>query len=153
MKRLLSALCAIAVSASISFATTPLKLSIWEKTAIPQDDSVNGLEIGIGTYTSEVKGIICSLIYAKTDDCSGWQHAWLITFTELFKGLQTGIINLNSGEISGIQKGFFNKAVSVKGLQIGFINVAENMEGVQIGFINFIKKSPIPIMIIANAKF
>ncbi len=153
MKRLLSALCAIAAFASISFAATPLKLSIWEKIAIPQDDSVNGLEIGIGTYTPEVKGIMCNLIYAKTDDCFGWQHAWLITFTKLFKGLQTSIINLNSSEIAGIQKGFFNKAVSIKGLQVGFINVAENMEGVQIGFINFIKNGPIPIMIIANAKF
>jgi hypothetical protein len=153
MKKLLSVLCAVVVSASIVFAAAPIKVSLWEKNAFPKDDSVNGLEIGLGSYTREVRGLAWNLIYTKTDDCLGWQHAWLITFTKLFKGLQTGMINLNSGEIRGIQKGFFNKAISIKGLQIGFINVAENMEGVQVGFINFIKTGPIPVMIIINAKF
>ena len=153
MKKLLSMLLAVVASASVIFSASPVKVSLWEKIAFPKDDSINGIEIGLGSYTPEVKGLAWNLIYTKTDDCFGYQHAWLITFTEIFKGLQTGIINLNSGEIKGVQKGFFNKAVSIKGIQVGFINVAENMEGVQFGFINFIKTGPIPVMIIVNAKF
>jgi hypothetical protein len=99
-----------------------IKLSLWYKIAIPQNDTLEGLELGIGTYTPNVKGVAFNWIYSKTDNATAWQTG-TVTITNSFKGLQSGFVNWNENEVSGVQWGFFNKAQSVKGLQFGFINV------------------------------
>ena len=153
MKKVLLAVCAVVLFAGASFAAaTPIKLSLWGKIAVPPADSVHGLVIGIGNYTPELRGVSYNFIFAKTDDGIGFQSAF-VTKTNEFLGLQGGFVNFNCGEIKGVQWGFFNKAQSVRGLQLGFINMTENMYGIQIGLLNFIKTGPLPVMVIANAKF
>ena len=166
MKKMFLALFAVALFVGASLAATPIKLSLWDKVATPQDDSVEMLEIGIGTYTPELIGVCWNLIYSRTDNATAWQtglvtrskqfvgyQTGFIVFSENFKGLSSGFINLNKGEAVGVQYGFFNKAKSVRGWQIGIINITENMYGVQIGLANFIKTGKLPVMIIVNAKF
>jgi hypothetical protein len=152
MKKVVLALLSLAVFACISFASTPIKLSLWEKIAIPTDDTLEGVELGIGMYTPNVKGVSFNCIYSKTYNAKAWQTG-IVTITNHFEGLQSGFINLNKHKISGVQLGFFNQAHSVKGLQVGFINVTENMQGIQIGLVNFIKTGRLYVMVIANAKF
>jgi hypothetical protein len=152
MKKLVLSLLVLTVFACISFASTPIKLSLWDKIGIPQDDTLEGLEIGIGMYTQKVTGIAWNLIYSKTDEATGYQ-AGIVTIINNLKGLSSSFVNWNENEILGVQLGFFNKAQSVKGLQFGFINMTENIQGVQIGLVNFIKTGKLPVMIIANAKF
>jgi hypothetical protein len=156
MKKLISALLCVVVilfiGASSAETPTPIKFSLWNRIALPQNDSTHGLEIGIGSYTPELKGIALNFIYVETDCGSGWLKAF-VTLTKLFEGVQSGIVNLNSEKISGIQCGLFNEAKLIKGIQFGFINKAEDMCGVQIGLINFVKKGRFPVMIIVNAKF
>ncbi|MDR2396196.1 MAG: hypothetical protein LBD57_06315, partial [Endomicrobium sp.] len=138
MKKGVLVLLSLAVFTVLSFASTPIKLSLWDKFSIPQDDSLEGLELGIGSYTPNVKGVSFNLLFSKTDNAFAWQTG-IVTLTNNFEGLQLGFINWNQNNVSGIQLGFFNKAISVKGLQLGFINVTENMQGVQIGLVNLIK--------------
>ncbi|MDR1087066.1 MAG: hypothetical protein LBL16_02335 [Endomicrobium sp.] len=57
MKKLLLSFCLLCAFAAVSFAETPIKLSLWEKIAIPNDDSVCGLEIGLGTYMNRLVGV------------------------------------------------------------------------------------------------
>jgi hypothetical protein len=181
MKKVLMALCALFAFAAVSPAGTPIKLSLWDKIAVPNDDSVCGLEIGIGTYTSELVGAGWNFIYSKTDKAKAWQTG-LVTISKEFSGLQSGFVNLSEtlegvsygyvnynseslcgvdlgwlnwskGEVTGVQWGFLNIAESVSGLQLGFVNFTENMKGIQIGLVNFIKTGKLPVMIIANAKF
>jgi len=130
----------------------PIKFSLWNKIAMPENDLVHGVELGIGSYTPGLKGFGWNLIFMKTDDALGFQKSF-VTVTKLFTGLQCGAVNLNSGSVCGMQFGFFNKAKSVEGFQIGFVNMAGNMRGVQIGLVNFIKTGYFPAMIIVNAKF
>jgi hypothetical protein len=166
MKRLLSVFCLLYVFVTASLAQTPIKFSFWGDRAYPYDNSVHGLELGIGTYTPELVGVGWNFIYAKTDNAKGWQHG-LLTISKQFTGAQTGILNIsetfegfswggvnwNEGDVSGVQCGVFNIARSVKGAQIGFLNITENMHGIQLGFLNFIKTSKVPVMVIFNAKF
>ena len=80
-----------------------------------------------------------------------------------------GFLNLNLGEIQGIQiaglaniggevrgiqvAGLYNSADSVRGIQIGLINVTQELTGLQIGLVNYIRESPVPILPIINLKF
>jgi len=153
MRKLLLALFAVAMIAPVALAaSTPIKLSLWDKIAVPAMDTVYGLELGIGSYTPELKGVSWNFIYSKTDNAIGWQAAF-VSLTNDFCGLQSGCVNINSGEIQGVQYGFFNKAQSVKGLQLGFVNMTDDMQGIQIGLVNFIKTGTLPVMVIVNAKF
>ncbi|MCL2390426.1 MAG: hypothetical protein FWD54_07375 [Endomicrobia bacterium] len=152
MKKVLLAVCAVALFAGASFAATPIQLSLWDKIAVPPSDAVHGLVIGIGNYTPELRGVSYNFIFAKTDDAIGLQSA-IVTKSNEFAGLQAGFVNFNCGEVTGVQYGFFNKAKSVKGLQLGFVNMTEDMQGIQVGLLNFIKTGPLKFMVIANAKF
>ncbi|MDR3124758.1 MAG: hypothetical protein LBU10_02625 [Endomicrobium sp.] len=62
------ALLLLAGFAWFSFASTPIKLSLWDEIAIPKDDTLKGLELGIGIYTPNVKGVVFNWIYSKTDN-------------------------------------------------------------------------------------
>ncbi|MDR1511204.1 MAG: hypothetical protein LBS15_00225 [Endomicrobium sp.] len=140
----------------VSFADvtpTSFKFSLWDTIAVPENSNVvNGVEIGINSYTHKLKGLSWNFIFSRTDEALGVQESF-ITLTKLFIGLQSGVINFNLDEICGLQCGFFNKAKLVRGFQIGLVNMTENLYGVQIGLINFIKTGYFPAMVIANAKF
>jgi hypothetical protein len=167
MKKVFLALGTVFLFAGALFAETPIKLSLWDKIAYPNDDSVCGLEIGIGTYTPELVGVGWNVVYIKTDDAKAWQHgivtiskqfigfqqSWLLSISESLKGVSLGAVNWNEGDVTGVQWGVFNIAKSVTGLQFGFVNMTEEMNGVQIGLLNFIKTGKLPVMVIANAKF
>jgi hypothetical protein len=138
MKKVFLSLAAVTLFAVSSFAAVPFKLSLWDKIAVPQSEEVDGLEFGIGSYTTEVSGIALNWIYGKTD---------------ILTGVQFALVNFNTEKVTGLQSGFFNKAKYVKGVQVGFVNMTEDMHGVQIGLINHIKTGPLPWMVIVNAKF
>ncbi|MDR1696468.1 MAG: hypothetical protein LBR69_07605 [Endomicrobium sp.] len=167
MRKVLLAVCSVLLFAGSSFAAaTPVKLSLWNKIAVPASDTVYGVEIGIGTYTPEFKGVAWNAVYARTDNGLGVQMA-AVTSTTKFGGLQYGLVNFGRGSVAGAQIGFLNKSKVVKGLQCGFFNMAEDMTGLQFGFINktekmkglqlglvnIIKRSPLKFMVFANAKF
>ena len=141
---------------NVSFADipeTPIKFSLFDKIAVPEkNDVVDGLEIGISSYTYKLKGLSLNFIFSRIDEGMGIQVSPII-LTKSFAGVQAGVINLNSSQIRGLQWGFFNKAKSVRGFQIGLVNMTEDLHGVQIGFINFIETGYFSTMVIANAKF
>ena len=116
MKKVLLALCAVFAFAAVSFAGTPIKLSLWDKIAVPNNDSVCGLEIGIGTYTPNLRGVGWNIIYSQTDDAKAWQtgivtiskqfvgfQTGLLSMSETFKGVSFGAVNWNEGEVTGAQ--------------------------------------------------
>jgi hypothetical protein len=47
-------LLALTVFTCVSFTSTSIKLSLWDKIDIPPDDTLEGLELGIGMYTPNV---------------------------------------------------------------------------------------------------
>ncbi|MDR1941585.1 MAG: hypothetical protein LBQ47_04595 [Endomicrobium sp.] len=138
MRKLILPVLAVFVFAGISFAATPVKLSLWDKIAIPSDDEVIGLEFGIGSYTPKVNGLALNWLYGKSD---------------IVIGAQSAFVNFNNEKITGAQVGVFNKAKYVKGAQIGIVNMTDDMYGVQIGIVNHIKSSSLPWMVFVNAKF
>ena len=145
MKKLLCSLFVVSLFAVASHAATPIQLSLWDKIAVPKNDAVHGLEIGIGSNLSELKGVSWNFIFGKTGTAVGWQ-AGLVTVTDDLTGLNTGFVNWSeSGKIKGIQWGFINRAQSLTGLQLGFINWADSSPsfGLQIGLINYLGNSSI----------
>jgi len=157
MKKLLLTALLMCLSANFALASTPVKLSLWNEIDVPQDDTVRGIELGIGSYTPNMTGFIFDFLVNKTDDAIGVQMA-MITITTNITGLQLGLINVNNQDVYGAQIGLFNNAENVKGFQFGFVNLTTDIYGVQIGFINYIKQGTFPsanfpAMIIINAKF
>jgi hypothetical protein len=133
-------------------AEAPFKLSLWEKTALPSDDSVSVLEFGLGSDTPKVIGLAWNFIYGRTENIIGAQVA-IVNWSKALRGFECGFVNFNEGHIAGVQIGIFNKSKSVKGLQLGIVNKTDDIYGVQLGIANFIKNSSIPFMVILNAKF
>jgi hypothetical protein len=157
MKKLLLVFAFIFMSSISVFAAAPVKLSLWNSLYIPQDDSLTGIELGIGSYTPNMTGFMFDFLVGKTDEAVGVQIA-MITITKNISGIQFGFINVNYQEIAGAQIGLFNNAESVNGLQLGLINLTTDMKGVQLGLLNYIANGRIitesfPAMIIINANF
>jgi len=159
MKKVLLMFLICVLFIDVSFAEIPeavsFKFSLWDKIAVPKNngnDIVDGLEIGINSYTHKLKGLSLNFIFSRTDEASGVQGSF-VTLTKSFVGLQTGVVNLSLDEICGLQCGFFNKAKLIRGFQVGLVNMTEDLYGVQIGLINFIETGHFQTMVIANAKF
>jgi hypothetical protein len=141
MKKGLLALAAVIVFAGCaSAAATPFKLSLWgKKIALPPIENVHGVEVGVASYSPEVRGIQYNVLLSKSDDMIGVQGA-IVTRSNKFLGIQMGFINLSShdGDFGGVQFGLINRAKSFTGLQMAilFNKAADEMNGVQLGLIN-----------------
>jgi hypothetical protein len=167
MKKMLLAVSVLVLFVSSSFAaTTPIKISIWDKIALPPADKVVGLELGLGSHTKDLTGVSLNLILSKSEDAGGIQYA-LVVLADKMKGIQSGFVSISGRSMSGIQLGFYNGANTMKGiqygvinnannfsgLQLGLLNMTNNMYGLQIGLINYIKNSSLPFMVLINLKF
>jgi hypothetical protein len=58
------------------------------------------LDIGIGTYTSNLVGVGWNFIYSQIDDAKGW-HTGIVTISKQFVGLQTGLISMSETSRGG----------------------------------------------------
>ncbi|MDR3049100.1 MAG: hypothetical protein LBV16_04590 [Elusimicrobiota bacterium] len=150
-------ICAFVFMTTNAFGVTPVKLSLWNEIAAPHDDTLHGIEIGIGSYTPNMVGFMFDFLVGKTDNAAGIQIA-MITIAAKMAGIQCGFININYDEIIGSQVGLFNNAERVKGLQIGVFNFTDEMTGIQLGLFNYIGNGKIitesfPAMLIFNANF
>jgi hypothetical protein len=141
MKKLIALVAVVLVAGVVGASAqeaTPVKLSLLPGISIPASKTVHGLDLGIlATSINEVQGVQLAWIYGKTEKLVGVQSA----FVE------------EADDVTGVQWGFYNGAKSVTGVQLGFINVTEQMNGVQLGLVNVIKKSPLFVMVFANAYF
>ena len=137
MKKVLSAVFAVVMMAGVSFAATPIQLSLWDKMALPPSDEVYGLEIGIGNNLSELKGVQWNLVWAETGNGIGWQSGLLSRVNGEFAGLQTSFINWNEGSMTGLSYAFINYENNFKGASLGLVNYAKELTGVQFGFFNY----------------
>jgi hypothetical protein len=119
--------------------STPVKISLFPKLSVPQQQVVHGLDLGlIATNVQEVKGLQASWIFGGVD-------------SDLV-GVQLGFVN-KGNRVTGVQYGFYNGANNVTGVQLGFINVTETMKGIQVGLVNVIKQGIVPAMVFVNASF
>ncbi len=187
MKKLvLTLLLAVAALPAMAYGNSNVKLSLWDRiaVAVPNNnlDEIVGLDLGIGSTAEHVSGVQLDLLYANAkNDFVGIQWAWILAVTPEFKGwqaallsmsdqftgLQTGLVNFNrqgftgvqwgfgnvSDTFTGVQLGFVNYAKSVNGLQFGFVNYTEEIYGLQIGLANIARNGWFPAMILVNGRF
>jgi len=153
MKKILLALAVAAMFSSLAMAATPIQLSLWNTIAIPKNDTVTGVEIGIGNNLQSVTGLQWNLVWSKTNNAPlAWQCGILNQVTGKFSGIQDGFVNWNTGSVAGlmygavnysegsnvgVQWGFINFQNSFTGLSLGFLNYAKTVQGVQFGFLNY----------------
>ncbi|ACC98202.1 hypothetical protein Emin_0647 [Elusimicrobium minutum Pei191] len=156
--------CALVLPA---MAVTPVKLSLWDGIAFPNENIVRGVELGIGGNTDDIAGVQFNVVWAKNQTMAGWQASWVFNDAGSFSGLQTapinksvdisgvsiGLVNM-SYNITGFQLGFFNMADRFSGLQLGFINYARDIDrGIQLGLVNFAENGFMPVMLFINGRF
>ncbi len=142
MRKVLLAVCAVAMFAGVSVAATPIQLSLWDTIAIPKNDAVYGLEIGIGNSLSEAKGVQWNFIYSKVGSGWGWQTGLVTQLTGSYTGLQTGFVALNDGaSFTGVQFSAVNYGGDFTGLGLGFINYTKSLTGVQFGLFNYAEQA------------
>ena len=116
-----------------------------------------GIEIG-GLlnfhYIAEMQGIqFAGLININLGDMDGLQIAGLFNLGGM-RGIQIAGLYNGTNSVRGIQvAGLFNRAESVRGIQIGLINFTYKLSGLQIGLVNYVRESPVPILPIINLKF
>ena len=127
---------------AVSFAATPIQISLWDKIAVPPSDEVYGLEVGIGSNLSQIKGFQWNLVWSQTDGGIGVQAGLLSRNTGKFTGLQMGPLHLNEGDMKGVELGFINlDKGSIRGASFGFFNYTQELTGLQLGFVNYAETS------------
>jgi len=136
----------------------PIQISLFTPVQIfPEEDPIVGLRL--------------NLLYGRSASVTGLDLGWLVNHTTTgkskalqigfvgineaeFVGVQWNTINITTGNVEGLQWGFFNYANYANGLQLGFINYANTMKGLQIGLINVIKQGgALPVLPIINWSF
>lgn len=103
----------------------------------------NGVQIaGLGNYVNgDFRGLQLSLV-ANVNECPKSTY-----------GTQIALFNRNGGVSAGAQLGAVNLANQFVGTQIGIVNVAQDLIGIQLGLVNVNVASPLPFMVLANARF
>ena len=103
----------------------------------------NGVQIaGLGNYVNgNFRGLQLSLV-ANVNECPPSTY-----------GAQIALLNRNGGASAGAQLGAVNLANQFVGTQIGIVNVAQDLIGIQLGLVNVNVASPLPFMVLANARF
>ena len=121
-------------------------------------------DIAIHSRTTEIDGLMLSIwgenpqhgfaigfVNGSISDSSGLTVS-LVNYSDTYKGVALGIINVNNTSYVGWQQGFINVAQdefkgfqsagllnyskTMTGLQLGLINYTENLHGVHIGLAN-----------------
>ena len=57
MKKILAFFSIFIFSFSLVSASHPISLSLWENISYPKDSEISGLELGLGSFLSKLKGI------------------------------------------------------------------------------------------------
>lgn len=161
-----------------------VKLSLWDQLsfAIPNNtQEIEGVDLGIGSYTRNMTGVQWDVIWAetnylsgislaggisKTDQAEGVQWAFvtmsanmtgaqlgLVNMTISMTGAQVGGVNMSTHALEGAQVGFYNQAEYIHGVQFGLVNYARYINGLQIGFINIAENGYLPAMVFVNGRF
>lgn len=187
MKKLALVLClAVAALPAMAYGNSNVKVSLWDRISVaaPHNniDEVTGLDLGIGSTAEHVSGVQLDLIYANAkNDFDGVQLAWIYAVTpeykgwqasifgvaDTYQGLQSGLVNYNKQDFTGVQWGavnvtdsftgvqfgLVNYAKAANGLQLGLVNYTDNIHGLQIGLANIARNGWLPAMIFVNGRF
>lgn len=97
------------VTAPIGRGPTPVMISLFDPVQLPSSNF-------------DVRGVRLDLLYG---DCANLQ------------GLDIGVVNQVSGQMTGIELGALNITTMARGVQLAIINSTETLKGLQIGLINY----------------
>lgn len=144
----------VALNAFAAGDAAPVKLSLFPKITVPQNNVVHGLDLGIlATDLDEVQGVQLSFIYGAVENkMVGLQNTFIFARATSMTGLQVAFVT-KATTLTGVQYGFVNRAQEVTGVQLGFVNITEKMKGIQVGLVNVIKQGIVPAMVLVNASF
>ena len=94
-----------------------------------------GLSVGLLNYAKNYKGLQWGLVNYTTGDVSGWQGGFGF-------GILVSALNYTGGDMKGLQTGVVNYAGKLTGLQLGLVNYAATAKsGVQIGLVNIMPEN------------
>jgi hypothetical protein len=94
-----------------------------------------GLSLGLLNYAENYKGLQWGLVNYTTGNLSGWQGGFGF-------GILVSALNYTGGDMRGLQTGVVNYAGKLTGLQIGILNYAATAKsGVQIGLVNIMPEN------------
>ncbi len=143
--------------ASEAAASKPFQLSLAPDVAIhDRSTQIEGLSLGIWSENPQ-RALTLGIVNGSTGQSSGFSWAYLMNYSDSYKGVQwapvnytsgdflgwqSGLVNYSDNSMHGFQSGFINYAGHLKGLQLGFLNYAERVDkGVQIGLINLMPEN------------
>jgi len=125
--------------------TNGMSISFYHRFEVFKGVNICPFERGSNLY-----GINLS-IYNKTSYLTGLSISLINRSISEIKGVQFGLININSGRgfscmcpgrLKGLQFGIFNKTDKNNGIQIGVINSTYSENGIQIGILNIRPNNP-----------
>ena len=133
------------------------QLSLFDPVQIvPAAKSISGAKLAlIYSKNADVTGLDFSFIASQaTGSLKGVQIAPLSMVDRNVLGVQSSLVSLAGGTVTGVQLGFVNKAARLEGLQFGAVNYTGTIHGIQLGFVNIIEKGGwLPFCIIVNGGF
>ena len=142
MKRILVALLATTMTASVMAETAGFQLSLVPDVAIQsRDTTIKGVSIGVWNENPGSQWQL-GFVNGATGDSAGLQ--WFLflptifNYAENYTGAQVGFVNYASGEFTGLQWGAVNWANQLTGVQLGAFNGATAVDGgFQWGVVNY----------------
>jgi hypothetical protein len=138
MKKLLTCLAIVLVSAGAFAQTKPINLSLTPEIALyDRGETIEGLTLSIWGENQQTS-LALGIANGSTGDSAGLSWGWLLNYADNYKGVQWALINYTTGDFLGWQDGLVNYCGgAMKGLQMGGVNYAGHLTGLQFGLVNY----------------
>lgn len=120
----------------------PFQASLTPDIAIyDQDVMIRGLTLSLWGENPQ-EALSLGLVNGSVGDSSGFSIAYLLNYSENYKGVNWGFVNYTKGDFLGWQSGTINyTANNFTGLQTGAVNYADQLKGLQLGLFNFTEEA------------
>jgi hypothetical protein len=118
-----------------------LQLSLTPDVALhSKDTTIGGISLNIWGENPQ-SAFALGFVNGSTGSSRGFSWG-LLNYSDTYKGVDFGFVNLSSKLFVGWQAGMVNITKEAHGLQMGFFNYTESLKGLQLGFVNVVTTSP-----------
>lgn len=103
---------------------------------VPRTTQINGLSLNIWGENPQI-GVALGFVNGSTGQSGGFSWG-LVNYAESYTGVQFGLVNYTTGDVTGWQDAIVNmNGGTFTGFQSGLVNITQNMRGLQLGGFNY----------------
>ena len=105
-----------------------------------KDTRIGGISLAVWGENPQ-SAFALGFVNGSTDESRGFSWG-IVNYAQTYTGVQLGFLNTSSELFVGLQDGVVNITKEAHGLQLGVVNYTDTLKGLQLGFVNIVTTTP-----------